>query len=76
MLRQDVIEAVENEQFHVYPVETIDQGIEILTGLPAGELSEEGAYPEGTVNYLVEKRLSELVQKRLAFTAAGKGGEE
>jgi predicted ATP-dependent protease len=75
MLRQDVIEAVGRGQFHVYPVETIDQGIEILTGLPAGEPDEQGDYPEGSVNHLVERRLAELVEKRQAFSAAAKGGD-
>jgi hypothetical protein len=70
-----VIEAVEKKRFHIYAVETIDQGIEILTDLPAGELDEQGNYPKGSINALVKKRLSELVEKRLAFTAAGKGGE-
>jgi predicted ATP-dependent protease len=77
MLRQDVVEAVEKGQFHVYSVETIDQGIEILTGVPAGEPDEEGCYPEGTINYRVKKRLSELAEKRQAFVeaASGKGGD-
>jgi lon-related putative ATP-dependent protease len=77
MLRQDVVEAVEKGQFHVYSVETIDQGIDILTGVPAGEPDEVGCYPEGTINYRVKKRLSELAEKRQAFVeaASGKGGD-
>jgi predicted ATP-dependent protease len=73
MLRQDVVEAVEDGQFQVYAVETIDQGIEILTGMPAGKLDGEGNYPEGTFNHLVQKRLSELAEKRQAFAEAGSG---
>ena len=73
MLRQDVVDAIEEGRFHVYPVETVDQGIEILTGMPAGERDEAGNYPEGTINYKVEQRLAELAQKRSAF---GKAAEE
>ena len=60
MLRKDVVEAVANGLFHVYAVKTIDQGIEILTGVPAGEADAEGSYPEGSVNFLVHKKLSDL----------------
>ncbi len=69
MLRNDVVEAVEQGQFHVYPIETVDQGIEILTGVPAGERDEEGNYPEGSVNAMVEQRLIEMAEKRRAFVA-------
>lgn len=67
MLRQDVVEAVENGRFHVYPVETIDQGIEILTGQPAGERQVDGTFPEGTVNRAVEDALRELAEKGREF---------
>jgi lon-related putative ATP-dependent protease len=68
MLRRDVVEAVEAGQFHVYPVETINQGIEILTGMPAGERDEAGNYPEGTFNHRVEERLRELAEERAQFS--------
>jgi lon-related putative ATP-dependent protease len=64
MLRKDVVDAVAEGKFQVYPVMTIDQGIEILTGMPAGEPDEEGKYPESTVNGLVQARLAELAKKR------------
>ncbi len=73
MLRQDVIDAVETDDFHIYAVETIDEGIEILTGVPAGEADEEGNYPEGTVNYRVKQRLAELAEKRFKFGEEGEG---
>ncbi len=67
MLRQDVVDAVREGRFAVYPVETIDQGIELLTGLPAGERDDQGEFPEGSLNRRVEdslihftKRLQEL----------------
>lgn len=63
MLKQEVVEAVRAGRFHVYPVERVDEGIELLTGLPAGERDESGGYPEGTVNGMVERRLAELSRK-------------
>ncbi len=62
MLREDVVEAVRAGQFHVYAVATIDEGIEILTGRPAGERGPDGRYPEGTINAAVERRLRELAE--------------
>jgi lon-related putative ATP-dependent protease len=69
MLRHDVIEAVRAGQFHIYPVETIDQGIEILTGVPAGEADAEGHYPEDSINGKVQARLADLARQRAAFKA-------
>jgi lon-related putative ATP-dependent protease len=57
MLRQDVVEAVGDGKFHIYAVSTIDEGIEILTGVPAGTRGEDGHFPEGSVNRRVEDRL-------------------
>jgi predicted ATP-dependent protease len=65
MLRRDVIDAVRDGKFHVYAVETIDQGIEILTGIPAGERDAAGNFPPGTINQRVEARLVELAEKRM-----------
>jgi len=67
MLRQDVIEAAGRGTFHVYPVATVDEAIELLTGLPAGERDDEGEFPEGSMNYLVEERLIDLAQKHRDF---------
>jgi predicted ATP-dependent protease len=75
MLRQDVVDAAASGEFHIYPVETIDQGIELLTGLEAGQPDEEGKYPEGTVNYLVEAHLAELAEERAAFSTQANEGE-
>jgi lon-related putative ATP-dependent protease len=73
MLRHDVIEAVAKGQFHIYPVKTIDQGIELLTGVAAGEPDEEGNYPPDSVNGKVRARLAELAEKQQEFSAAAKG---
>jgi len=70
MLRRDVVEAIERDEFHVWPVETVDQGMEILTGEAMGERDGEGRYPEGTINYLVEERLAELAEQRMEYAGA------
>jgi predicted ATP-dependent protease len=62
MLREDVVEAVRNGQFHVWSAHTIEEGISILTGTDAGEKQPDGSYPENTVNCLVTARLKELAQ--------------
>jgi len=68
MLREDVIGAVKAGSFHIYSVGTVDEGIEILSGLPAG-VRVNGSYPEGTINYLVEKRLKEFAEGLKKFGA-------
>ena len=67
MLREDVQDAVAAGRFHIFAVETIDEGIEILTGTPAGERGRSGEFPDGTVNQRVEARLIELAHKRVAL---------
>lgn len=57
MLDDEVIESVENGTFTIYAVKTIDEGIEILTGVEAGTLDKNNKYKKGTVNYLVQKKL-------------------
>lgn len=69
MLRSDVVDAVKAGQFNIWAVETIDQGIEILTGLPAGEIGENGAYPIGSVNRSVARVLRQFGAKVRAFSA-------
>lgn len=67
MLNQDVIDAVAEGKFHVYPIETIAQGIEVLTGIEAGEKDKEGRYPEGSINQMVVTRLEEMAETQRAF---------
>ncbi len=71
MLKDEVIRAVREGTFHIWSVESIDQGIEILTGVPAGELQPDGSYPQGSINGLVDRRLGELVEKMKGFPAEG-----
>jgi lon-related putative ATP-dependent protease len=71
MLRQDVVDAVAAGKFHVYPVDNVDQGIELLTGLPAGARDAKGRYPKGSVNRLVDDRLNEVAKKRQALERRG-----
>jgi predicted ATP-dependent protease len=67
MLMEEVVDAVKQGQFHIYSAKTIDEGIEILTDVPAGEKRKNGAYPKGTVNYLVDKRLREMAGRLKSF---------
>ncbi len=78
MLREDVVEAVAQGVFHIYPVRTVDEGIAILTGVPAGERDPAGAYPPDTVNGRVDRQLRELAEKLQRFGRPEKndGGEE
>ena len=62
MLRKDILEAVKKRQFHIYPVRTIDEGIEILTDKKAGDRKQDGTYPKGTINELVDSKLRELAE--------------
>lgn len=73
MLRQEVVDAVERGDFHIYPVETIDQGIEILTGREAGELQDDGTFPEGTVNDRVNQMLTEYARTWNRYRTPGSG---
>jgi len=75
MLRQDVVEAVRQGQFSVYPLETVDQAIELLTGLPAGVADGEGRFPEGSVNRRVADRLEELTHIRQEYGKAAEHEE-
>jgi len=86
MLREDVLEAARRGAFHIYSVNTVEQGIELLTGVPAGEMDEEGNYPEDSIFGKVQRRLEEYARasepgkeegrEKSEFTPLGKGEEE
>lgn len=61
-LSDEIIEAVKNKQFHIYSVSTIEEGIEVLTGVPAGKKDKDGKFPAGTVNYLVYEKLKKYAK--------------
>jgi predicted ATP-dependent protease len=73
MLRRDVIDAVAAGSFHIYAVDTVDQGMEILTGMPAGTREATGRFAAGTFNERVESRLITLAKQARAFKLAAEG---
>lgn len=64
-LSDEIVQAVKNKKFHIYAVSTIDEGIEILTGVPAGKKNKQGEFPAGTVNYLAQEKLKKYYQNSL-----------
>jgi lon-related putative ATP-dependent protease len=60
MLKKEVVEAVKEGKFNIYSIDSIEDGIELLTGMKPGELKPNGTYPKGTFNYAVAKKLKEL----------------
>jgi predicted ATP-dependent protease len=60
LLKQEVVDAVREGKFSIYAIDKMEEGLEILTGMQAGEMNEDGTYLEGTINYLVAKRLTEI----------------
>jgi predicted ATP-dependent protease len=69
MLKDEVVNAVRDGRFHVWAVKTVDEGIEALTGMPAGEQQEDGKFPAGTLNYLVDEKLRKMAQGLKEFAA-------
>jgi lon-related putative ATP-dependent protease len=67
MLKQEVVDAVAKGRFHIYPITTIEEGIEILTGMRAGKRLKSGLYQKGTLFRLVDERLKELAEKARDF---------
>jgi ATP-dependent Lon protease len=76
MLKNEVVEAVKEGKFRICPIKTIDQGIEILTGVQAGERKADGTFDEGTVNYLVDKQLQHYAETWKSFGATEAGKEK
>jgi lon-related putative ATP-dependent protease len=75
MLNEEVVEAVKQGKFHIYPVSTIDEGIEILTGVKAGQLKGDGTYEPGTVHYRVNKHLAEMTQRMATLVRSSRLAE-
>lgn len=74
MLRKDVVVAVEKEKFHIYPINTVDEGIELLTGMPAGIPDENNNYPEDTVNGVVQRKLAAMAENMKQFSKGSEHG--
>jgi len=68
MLREDVLQSVQNAKFQIYAVSSIDEGIELLTGVPAGEKQKNRHYQEGSDNRAVEEHLEDLTRRGQVFT--------
>ena len=76
MLNRRVVSAVEADRFHIFPIATIDQGITVLTGTPAGQRDTSGRFPTGSINERVEQRLTALAERRRAFGAPNRQQNE
>jgi predicted ATP-dependent protease len=73
MLRPDVVEAAAKGLFHVWPIATVDEAVELLTGVPAGERDASGRYPEGTLNRRADDRLATFAEKARSFARGNPG---
>lgn len=73
MLSDEVVQAARDSKFSIWAVDRVDQGIEILTGVPAGERRADGTYPPGTIHGLVSERLQTYAKVQLAFSSASNG---
>ncbi len=69
MLREDVVQAVREEQFHIHAISTVDEGLALLTGRDAGERGPDGRFPEGSFNAAVEQALAANVKRLRALRA-------
>ena len=63
MLKKDVIDAVKSGRFHIYAVSTIDEGIELLSGVKAGKRLKSGRFQAGTINYRVDEKLTRYAEQ-------------
>ncbi len=71
MLRDDVVEAVGKGEFNIWPIDSIDQGIALLTGREAGVRGTDGAFPADSINGLVEARLTAFAEAARRFARRG-----
>jgi Lon-like ATP-dependent protease len=75
MLRSDIVRAVERGRFHIYAINNVAEGVEILTGMPAGRRRKDGSYPPGTVFHLADQRLEELASGLRRYGESADGGD-
>lgn len=74
MLKEDVVQAVEDGKFHIWAIDTVDDGIEILTGIKAGKRGANGKFEKGSVNAIVEEKLDEYYQCYVRYAKEMQGG--
>ncbi|MDP1845876.1 MAG: ATP-dependent protease, partial [Candidatus Moranbacteria bacterium] len=74
MLRRDVVDAATAGRFHIYAVETVDEALELLTGIPVGAPDAEGTLPEGSLNQRVAQRLKHLAELRRKYARKAEPG--
>ncbi len=72
VLRGDVLEAVKKGKFHIWAIDNVDDGIELLMGLPAGEREKDGTWTAGSLNEKVDAQLKRYAEKARQFVASGK----
>ncbi|MGH2567206.1 MAG: S16 family serine protease, partial [Bacteroidota bacterium] len=71
MLREDVVEAIEKKKFRIHAIKTVDEGVEILTGVKAGVQTKNGSFEPGTVYQLVDHKLARYAEEWRKFEAGG-----
>jgi lon-related putative ATP-dependent protease len=76
MLRQEVVDAVRDGEFNVWAIETVDQGIEVLTGVPAGGRRADGTFPEDTINGRADRRLEQMAETARHFQRPSEKADE
>lgn len=76
MLKKEVVEAVKQKNFHIYPIETIDEGLELLTGRKAGKMKKDKKYEKDSVNYLVDQKLEQLAKEIRKYGKTGRNNNE
>ena len=76
MVRSDIVDAVKKKQFRIFAVANVDEAIQILTGVPAGEALKTGGFSKGSINARVEARLVELSEIRREFGGKGDDGDK
>jgi ATP-dependent Lon protease len=76
MLKEAVVEAVSAGKFHIYPVSTVDEGLEVLTGQKAGKRRQDGRFEPNSINDRVQRRLLALAERLRDFTRGAKETHE
>jgi lon-related putative ATP-dependent protease len=76
MVRSDIVDAVKKKRFRIFAVENVDEAIQILTGIPAGDALKKGGFSKDSVNARVEARLVELSEIRREFGGKGDEGDK